>query len=69
MPFKGADLLKKRIERRQLDKSDREIQVRGDLSAIENYVTLNALVSNPQKTVPVMSSKQPYVDFTERELA
>ncbi|KAF9994844.1 hypothetical protein BGZ80_007675, partial [Entomortierella chlamydospora] len=61
--------LKKRIVKRQLDKSDSEIQIRGDLSSIENYITLNTLAPNPRKIVPMTSSKQPYVGFTERELA
>ncbi|KAF9346559.1 hypothetical protein BGX26_001918 [Mortierella sp. AD094] len=69
MPFTPKDLLKKRIDKGQLEKSNAEIQIRGDLSAIENYVMLNKLSPNPRKIVPMTSSKQPYVGFTERELA
>ncbi|KAF9081374.1 hypothetical protein BGX27_004954, partial [Mortierella sp. AM989] len=62
-------MLKKRIDKRQLEKSKEEIQIQGDLSAIENYLALNKLSPNPRRIVPMTSSKQPYVGFTERELA
>ncbi|KAF9343858.1 hypothetical protein BGX26_005115, partial [Mortierella sp. AD094] len=61
--------LKKKIEKGQLDKSKEEIQIRGELSAIENYIALNKLSLNPRRIVPMTSSRQPCVGFTERELA
>ncbi|KAF9398334.1 hypothetical protein BGX21_007916 [Mortierella sp. AD011] len=65
----SCDLYKMRIVKRQLDKSDSEIKTWGDLSLIENYITLNTLIPNPRKIVPTTSFKQPYIGFAERELA
>ncbi|KAG0182631.1 hypothetical protein DFQ28_001942, partial [Apophysomyces sp. BC1034] len=62
-------MLKKRIDKGQLDKSKEVINIRGDLSAIENYLALNKLSPNPRRIVPMTSLKQPYVGFTEQELA
>ncbi|KAF8942552.1 hypothetical protein BGZ46_006728, partial [Entomortierella lignicola] len=70
--FGACDLhkmLKKMIKNKQLDKSCTEIQIQSNLSAVENYLTLNNLAPNPRKIVPMTSLKQPYVGFTERELA
>ncbi|KAG0162758.1 hypothetical protein DFQ29_003710, partial [Apophysomyces sp. BC1021] len=53
-------MLKKRIDKRQLDKSKEVIKIRGDLSAIENYLALNKLSPNPRRIVPMTSLKQPY---------
>ncbi|KAG0037854.1 hypothetical protein BGZ83_003294 [Gryganskiella cystojenkinii] len=39
--------LKKRIKARILDKTGNEIQIRGDISAIENYLAMNAVSLNP----------------------
>ena len=61
--------MKKRIKARTLDKTNSEIHIRGNVSAIENYLALNSMSLNPWKIVPMTSSKQPYVGFTERELA
>ncbi|KAI1285632.1 hypothetical protein EDD11_000737, partial [Mortierella claussenii] len=61
--------LKSRVGKKQLDKTVAEIQIRDSLSAIENYLTLNKLSPKPRRIIPLTSSKQPYVGFTERELA
>ncbi|KAF9015914.1 hypothetical protein BGZ52_006252, partial [Haplosporangium bisporale] len=45
------------------------VGIREDLSAVENYLTLNRLSRNPMRIIPLTSSKQPFVAFTERELA
>ncbi|KAG0163363.1 hypothetical protein DFQ29_003149, partial [Apophysomyces sp. BC1021] len=59
----------KKIDKRQPDMSNMEIQIRGDLSAIENYLTLNKMSPNPRRIIPMTSLKQPYIGFSERELA
>jgi len=46
-----------------------QIQIRDDVSSVENYVTLNDLILNPRRIVPITTSEQPFVGFTERELA
>ncbi|KAF9313185.1 hypothetical protein BG006_004216 [Podila minutissima] len=63
------DKLMKRVSKGQLDRSDAEIQIQSDLSAIENYLTLNKLAQNSRRIVPMTTSKQPYIRFSERELA
>ncbi|KAF9367554.1 hypothetical protein CPB97_005585, partial [Podila verticillata] len=62
-------MLMKRVIKQQLDRSNAEIQIRSDLSAIENYLALNKLTQNPRRIVPMTTSKQPYIGFSERELA
>ncbi|KAG0036537.1 hypothetical protein BGZ82_004071 [Podila clonocystis] len=46
-----------------------DIGIREDLSAIENYLTLNKLSKNPWKIIPLTLSNQPFITFSERELA
>lgn len=45
-----------------------DIGIREDQSAIENFVRLNELSGYRRKIVPMTSSKQPFVDFSEKEL-
>ncbi|KAF8946282.1 hypothetical protein BGZ52_008872, partial [Haplosporangium bisporale] len=62
-------MLVKLVNKRLLDRSSAEIRIRSDLSAIENYLALNKLTQNPRRIVPMTTSKQPCIGFSERELA
>ncbi|KAF9344737.1 hypothetical protein BGX26_003974 [Mortierella sp. AD094] len=46
-----------------------DVEIQEDRSTIENYLTLNRLSRNPRRIVPMTSSKQPFVAFSERVLA
>ncbi|GJJ77517.1 putative transposase [Entomortierella parvispora] len=46
-----------------------QILIRDDVSAVENYVSLNKLIQQPRRIAPMTSVEQPFVGFTERELA
>ncbi|KAF9106844.1 hypothetical protein BGX30_008795, partial [Mortierella sp. GBA39] len=48
---------------------DADIRIRPDVSVVENFLYLNKLTGNSRRLVPVTSSVQPFVSFTERELA
>ncbi|KAG0347945.1 hypothetical protein BG004_006508 [Podila humilis] len=45
------------------------IQIQPDVSAVENFLYLNKLTGNSRRMVPITSSTQPFVTFSERELA
>ena len=45
-----------------------DIQIREEISAAENFLHLHILTNNSRKIVPLTSSKQPFVSFSEREL-
>ncbi|KAF9944767.1 hypothetical protein BGZ70_004356 [Mortierella alpina] len=45
-----------------------DIEIHEDRSAVENYLALNKLSRNPRRIVPLTTSKQPFVTFSEREL-
>lgn len=46
-----------------------DIQIREEISAAENFLRLNKLTKNSRKIAPFTSSQQPFVSFSERELA
>lgn len=50
-------------------RADADIWIRPDISVVENFLNLNKLTGNNRRFVPVTSSVQPFVSFTERELA
>ncbi|KAF9538188.1 hypothetical protein BGW38_010010, partial [Lunasporangiospora selenospora] len=60
--------LKHRQVRGQLG-SDVDILIREDVSAIENFMKLNKQSRNPRRIVPITTSGQPFIGFSERELA
>jgi hypothetical protein len=39
------------------------------VTAVENYVSLNKLSQNPRAIAPITKSAQPFVGFSERDLA
>ncbi|KAF8923926.1 hypothetical protein BGZ47_004370, partial [Haplosporangium gracile] len=50
-------------------RGDVDIQVRLDISAVENFLYLNKLTGNSRRIVPLTSSQQPFVSFSEKEIA
>lgn len=46
-----------------------DIQIQENISAAENYIALNELIPNSWRFAPITSSQQPFVTFSERELA
>ncbi|KAG9063257.1 hypothetical protein KI688_004861 [Linnemannia hyalina] len=46
-----------------------DIQIREEISAAENFLHLNKLTNNSRKIAPFTTSQQPFVSFSERELA
>ncbi|KAF9536710.1 hypothetical protein EC957_009925, partial [Mortierella hygrophila] len=46
-----------------------DIQIQENISAAENYIALNELIPNSWRLAPITSSQQPFVTFSERELA
>ncbi|KAF9130299.1 hypothetical protein BGX30_013565 [Mortierella sp. GBA39] len=40
-----------------------------NISAVENYITLNEMIRNRRRIVPITSSQQGFVTFSERDLA
>ncbi|KAG0292156.1 hypothetical protein BGZ96_004452 [Linnemannia gamsii] len=48
---------------------DAEIRIREDMSAVENFVLLNKMSQNSRKIAPITNSEQPFVGFSERDLA
>jgi hypothetical protein len=50
-------------------RQDADIQVREEVSPVENFLYLNKLAGNARKIVPLTSSQQPFVAFSERDLA
>ncbi|KAG0356675.1 hypothetical protein BGX24_006357, partial [Mortierella sp. AD032] len=45
-----------------------DIRIRDDSSAVENFLFFNKLTSNSRRIVPLTSSQQPFLSFSEREL-
>ncbi|KAK3821500.1 MAG: hypothetical protein J3Q66DRAFT_152665 [Benniella sp.] len=45
-----------------------DFRIQENQSAIENFIRLNKLSGNPRKIVPMTSSMQPFISFSEREL-
>ena len=45
------------------------IDIQSNLTAIENFQRLNAMGMNPRKLMPITPSAQPFITFTEYELA
>ena len=46
-----------------------DIRIQNDISAVENFVFLNKLTNNSRRIIPLTTSQQPFVSFSERELA
>ncbi|KAF8933291.1 hypothetical protein BGZ58_006460 [Dissophora ornata] len=44
-------------------------KIQEDVSAVENFVSPNKMSQNPRKIAPITKSEQPFVGFSERELA
>ncbi|KAG0057380.1 hypothetical protein BGZ83_010839 [Gryganskiella cystojenkinii] len=59
----------KKMKKRGLLGPSVDIGIQESISAVENYLTLNKLSQNPRRIIPLTSSKQPFVAFSERELA
>ena len=49
-------------------RDDTDIQIQPDISAVENFLYLNKLTENSRQVVPITSSQQPYMTFSEREI-
>jgi len=49
-----------------LVQGDMSFRIRGAISAIENFVHLNERSGYPRKIVPITSSKQPFLAFSEK---
>jgi hypothetical protein len=45
-----------------------ELRIQDDISSIENFLALNELLSDNRRIVPLTSSRQPFLSFSEREL-
>ncbi|KAF9382477.1 hypothetical protein CPC16_009322 [Podila verticillata] len=50
-------------------RGDADIQIRPDVSAVENFLYLNRLTGNIRRMVPITPSQQPFMSFSEREIA
>ncbi|KAG0345694.1 hypothetical protein BGZ54_005461 [Gamsiella multidivaricata] len=48
--------------------SDVDVEIQGEVSAVENFLALNRISPNPRRIIPITSSRQPFVSFTERNL-
>ncbi|KAK3813747.1 MAG: hypothetical protein J3R72DRAFT_60775 [Linnemannia gamsii] len=46
-----------------------DTKIQEDISAAENFLHLNKLTNNSRRIAPFTSSRQPFVSFSERELA
>ena len=46
-----------------------DIRIQNDISAVDNFVFLNKLTNNSRRIIPLTTSQQPFVSFSERELA
>ncbi|KAF8918499.1 hypothetical protein BGZ58_004848, partial [Dissophora ornata] len=46
-----------------------DIRIQDDISAVENFIFLNKLTNNSRRIIPLTTSQQPFVSFSERELA
>ncbi|KAF9343289.1 hypothetical protein BGX34_006961, partial [Mortierella sp. NVP85] len=59
--------LQRKKEKGQL-RADVDFEIQESKSAIENFVRLNEISGCPRQIVPITSSKQPFIQFSEREL-
>lgn len=50
-------------------RGDADIQIRPDVSAMENFLYLNRLTGNSRRMVPITPSQQPFMSFSEQEIA
>ncbi|KAF9538840.1 hypothetical protein EC957_006160 [Mortierella hygrophila] len=50
-------------------RSDANIQIRPDVSALENFLYSNKLTGNSRRIAPLTFLQQPFVTFSEREMA
>ncbi|KAG0015955.1 hypothetical protein BGZ82_001245, partial [Podila clonocystis] len=46
-----------------------DIQIWDDISAIENFVYFNKLTNNSRRIIPLTASQQPFISFSEWEIA
>ncbi|KAF9991581.1 hypothetical protein BGZ79_004256, partial [Entomortierella chlamydospora] len=46
-----------------------DVEIQEDRSVVENYLALNKLTRVPRRAVPLIASKKPFANFSERELA
>ncbi|KAG0251742.1 hypothetical protein BGZ95_006820 [Linnemannia exigua] len=46
-----------------------DIRIQGNISVTESYLALNEFIPNSWRIAPITSSQQPFVIFSERELA
>ncbi|KAF9341751.1 hypothetical protein BGX26_008608, partial [Mortierella sp. AD094] len=67
----SCDLYKMLITRKKksLLGSDVNVTIREEVSAIENYLALNKIGPNSRRVIPMTGSKQPFMSFTECQLA
>ncbi|KAI7818892.1 hypothetical protein BC939DRAFT_531715 [Gamsiella multidivaricata] len=56
-------------KKKGLLRSDVNVEIQEDASAIENYLAINKLSPNPRRIIPMSTAKQPFVSFTERQPA
>ncbi|KAI1288302.1 hypothetical protein EDD11_010015, partial [Mortierella claussenii] len=59
----------KKAQDRGILEVNTSILIRDDVTAIENYVSLNKLLQRPRRISPMSSLEDPFVGFTERELS
>ncbi|KAF8958121.1 hypothetical protein BGZ46_002037, partial [Entomortierella lignicola] len=52
----------------KLKETQKDVQIREDISAVENFILLNKMSNNSRRIVPITKSEQPFVGFSEREL-
>jgi len=57
------------LQEKGLLAGDVDIRIRDTISALENYIALNDLIPNKRRIAPLTSSQQPFITFSERELA
>ncbi|KAG0274828.1 hypothetical protein BGZ96_004069 [Linnemannia gamsii] len=50
-------------------RGDADVQIQPDISAVENFLYLNKLTGNSRRFIPMTSSQQPFMSFSEREIA
>jgi hypothetical protein len=48
--------------------SDLQTEIQEEISAAENFLSLNTHTKNSRRIVPFTTSQQPFVSFSEREL-
>ncbi|KAF9079285.1 hypothetical protein BGX23_004464, partial [Mortierella sp. AD031] len=58
----------KALQEKGLLAEDTDYRIRSDVSAIENFLRLNRISNQSRRIVPLSTSEQPFVSFSEREL-